>query len=57
MHDYVKRKTEFLKSDQHELKREFQEILYVQTFFKIQSEEAPPLEFLALSTGHAQIKD
>lgn len=23
MYDYVKRKTDFLKSDQHELKREF----------------------------------
>lgn len=52
----VRKKTDQLKCDRHELVRQHTEILYVQEFIKKQSEEAPPLEFLQLSTGHSEIK-
>ncbi len=57
LHEIVQRKTSILKSDQHEINRQRQEILYVQSFFKIQSAEASPLEFLQLSVGYAHLKD
>ena len=57
MHDIVQKKTSVLKADHHELTRQYQEIMYVQSFLKAQADEAAPLEFLQLNTGHAQIKD
>ena len=52
----VRKKTDQLKCDRHELVRQHTEILYVQEFIKKQSDEAPPLEFLQLSAGHSEIK-
>ena len=56
MQRIVRKKTDQLKCDRHELVRQHTEILYVQEFIKKQSEEAPPLEFLQLSAGHSEIK-
>jgi hypothetical protein len=57
MHEHVQKKSNILKSDRHELIRQYQEILFVQGFLREQAKEASPLEFLQLNTGHAQIKD
>ena len=46
MQQIVRKKTDQLKCDRHELARQHTEILYVQEFIKKQSNEAPPLEFL-----------
>ena len=56
MQTIVRKKTDQLKCDRHELVRQHTEILYTQEFIKKQADEADPLDFLQLSAGHSEIK-
>eukprot|EP00351_Strombidinopsis_sp_SopsisLIS2011_P001203 CAMPEP_0116888552 /NCGR_PEP_ID=MMETSP0463-20121206/23645_1 /TAXON_ID=181622 /ORGANISM="Strombidinopsis sp, Strain SopsisLIS2011" /LENGTH=86 /DNA_ID=CAMNT_0004553573 /DNA_START=493 /DNA_END=753 /DNA_ORIENTATION=+ len=52
----VQEKADILKSDRYELVRQYQEIIFVSEFIKVQATETSPLEFLQMSTGHSEIK-
>ena len=56
INEYVREKTDQLKSDRNELNRQLYEIFYTEIFIKKQSELAKPLEFLKMNTGYIEVK-